>query len=100
MTPSLAPTRHVSPLAHLVADGVLVRTAGRLRVSSRFLAAAERASAHAPGLHASLAAALRAHGYGGDVPTAVGYLTDFMAERGQAGLLQPVFGMPRLAVPA
>jgi len=97
-------TRHVSPLAHLVQDGVLVRTAGRLRVSSRYLAHAERLAAQAGilGRHSGLGPvfeqALRSHGYGGDIPTAAGYLMEFLAERGQLGGLQPVFGTPHLVL--
>ena len=103
MTPM---TRTVSPLAHLVQDGVLVRTAGRLRVSSRYLAHAERAAAQAslhgspPVLSSALESALRTHGYGGDIPTAARYLAEFLAERGQMGALQPVFGTMRLGIEA
>jgi hypothetical protein len=94
-----SPLRTVSPLAHLVQDGVLVRASGRLRVSPRFLAQAERAALQATlvgapgGVRAALERALRAHGYGGDAGVAARYLEEFMAERGQMGMMQPVFGV-------
>ena len=103
-TRTVAAVHVESPLPHLVRDGILVRTAGRLRVSSRFLAHAERAAAQdalhgtSPSLASSLEHALRMHGYGGDGATAAHYLSDFMAERGQLGALQPVFGTMRLGV--
>lgn len=95
-----------SPLSTLVRDGVLVRTAGRLRVSSRYLAHAERIAAqsllhgHPIALEASLQSALRSCGYGGDVASGAQFLCDFLAERGQLGALQPVFGTPRLSAVA
>jgi hypothetical protein len=91
--------RTVSALGHLVRDGILQRSSGRLRVSSRFVAQAELAAAQRAlrgdfDLHAAFESALRACGYGGSIPTAARYLRDFMAERGQLGVLQPVFRAP------
>ncbi|MFO1532575.1 MAG: hypothetical protein ABR562_02580 [Thermoplasmatota archaeon] len=103
---TVSPVHADSPLPILVRDGVLVRTAGRLRVSSRALAHAERAAAQAAlhggpaGLEAALGSALRACGYGGDVPAGAAYLAEFLAERGQLGALQPVFGTARLGIAA
>lgn len=88
---------HASPLPGLVRSGVVLRTGGRLRVSGRFLAHAERAVAQAtlrgaPDLTLALESALRASGHRADVPESARFIADFLAERGQLGTLRPVFG--------
>jgi hypothetical protein len=91
-----------NPLSALAAAGVLERcsTRGRvfLRVTPRFLAHAEDASARLrlQGRHAgpsgALASALLSwDGYDHDPHQGALLLAEFLAERGQLGALRPVF---------